>query len=101
MALKVRLHARAQADLRAIRDYLLEHAGPRPANRVRLHLREKMALLSESPNIGAQTSIPQIRILPPTRYPYRIYYTVVADAVIVLHVRHTARQAPERGDLDD
>ncbi len=101
MALKVRLHARARADLRAIRDYLLEHAGPRPAERVRLHLKARMALLSQSPNIGTQTSIPQIRILPPTRYPYRIYYTVVADAVIILHIRHTARQAPERGDLDD
>ena len=100
MALKVRLHARARTDLRAIRDYLLEHAGPRPAERVRLHLKDKIALLSESPNIGTQTSIPQIRILSPTRYPYRIYYTIAADAVIVLHIRHTARQTPERGDLE-
>ena len=100
MALKVRLHARARADLRAIRDYLLEHAGPRPAERVRLHLKEKMMRLSESPNIGTQTSMAQIRILPPTRYPYRIYYTIAADAVIVLHIRHTARQTPERGDLE-
>lgn len=67
MALKVRLHARAQSDLRAIRDYLLAHAGPRAAERVRLHLKAKIALLSQSPNIGTRTSIPQIRILPPTR----------------------------------
>lgn len=68
---------------------------------MRVHLKKKIALLSESPNIGTRTSIPQIQILPPTRYPYRIYYTVVADAVIVLHIRHTARQAPESGDLDN
>ncbi len=101
MALKVRLHARARADLRAIRDYLLENAGPGPAERVRLHLKEKIARLSESPNIGTRSSMPQIRVLPPTRYPYRIYYTTVADAVIILHIRHTARQTPERGELED
>jgi hypothetical protein len=38
-------------------------------------------------------------MLPPTRYQYRIYYTVSIDAVIVLHIRHTARCAPDPGEL--
>ncbi|HEY5827616.1 MAG TPA: type II toxin-antitoxin system RelE/ParE family toxin [Hyphomicrobiaceae bacterium] len=31
----------------------------------------------------------------PTRYPYRIYYTVQGDEVVILHIRHTARRAPD------
>lgn len=33
--------------------------------------------------------------LPPTRYPYRIYYAVLGDDVVILHIRHTARSTPE------
>jgi len=99
MALKVRLHARARSDLRFIRDYLLEHAGGSAADRVRAHLQQKISRLSTSPNIGTQTSDPNIRIMPPTRYPYRVYYTITDEAVIVLHIRHTARRDPDPGDL--
>ena len=98
MAVKVRLHARASSDLRAIRDYLLDHASPHAADRVRAHLLRKIARLATSPNIGTLTSHPKIRILPPTRYPYRVYYTVAAEAVIVLHIRHTARRDVDPGD---
>jgi plasmid stabilization system protein ParE len=100
MALKVRLHARARSDLHAIRDYLLQHASAAAADRVRAHLLQKITRLAASPNMGTQTSNPKVRILPPTRYPYRVYYTITAEAVIVLHIRHTARRDPDRGDLD-
>jgi plasmid stabilization system protein ParE len=45
--------------------------------------------------MGTASSSPEIRILAPTRYPYRIYYTVQRNEVAILHIRHTARQAPE------
>jgi hypothetical protein len=45
--------------------------------------------------VGLATSNPHIRILPPTRYPYRIYYTVQSDELVILHIRHTARLAPD------
>jgi hypothetical protein len=35
-----------------------------------------------------------------TRYPYRIYYTVTAVAVVILHIRRTARLDPEAGELE-
>ena len=53
----------------------------------------------ETPLIGVATSEPGIRILPPTRYPYRIYYTVTDVAVVILHIRHSARHDPDLGDL--
>jgi hypothetical protein len=48
-----------------------------------------------------RTNEPDIRVLPPTRYPYRIYYTITADAVVILHVRHNARRDPDFSNLAD
>jgi hypothetical protein len=36
-----------------------------------------------------------------TRYPYLIYYTVSAVAVVILHVRHSARLDPDLGELGE
>lgn len=99
MALKLRLDRQAKLDLIEIRNYLLAHAGNAAAQRVRNHLRARMQILQRMPLIGVATSEPGIRILAPTRYPYRIYYTIVGDAVVVLHVRHSARRDPALGDL--
>jgi len=99
MGLKVRLHRQAQADLQSIYDYLVRHAGDRAAERVRLHLRQKIMRLADRPYIGTATTEPGIRILAPTKYPYRIYYTLTDTAVIILHIRHTARREPDLGNL--
>lgn len=99
MALTVRLDAQARSDLEAIRAYLTLHAVAAAADRVRAHLRQRIRRLRHTPLIGVTTSEPGIRILPPTRYPYRIYYTVTADAVVVLHIRHSARRDPDLGEL--
>lgn len=99
MALKVRLDAQAKRDLLHIRSYLIEHAGRAAAERVREHLRQRINRLRDLPLMGVVTSEPAIRVLPPTRYPYRIYYTLTADAVVILHIRHTARRDPDFADL--
>lgn len=99
MGLKLLLHRRAERDLRSIQGYLLEEAGAPAAERVRAHLHRMMLRLTGTPYMGRPTSNPEIRILPPTRYPYRLYYTVTADAVIVLHIRHTARRDPDTSEL--
>jgi len=31
--------------------------------------------------------------------PYRVYYTITAVAVVILHIRHTARIDPDLGEL--
>lgn len=97
--MKVRLHARARADLASIRAYLLHHAGALPANRVRQHLQVRLRNLGNKPDLGTRSSEPDIWILPPTLYPYRIYYLVTPDAVVVLHIRHTSRHLPILNDL--
>jgi len=92
--MNLRWGVRALQDLRDIRGYIAVHGSPAAAERVRQHLRTRVHRLLTNPFIGAATTNPQIRILPPARYPYRIYYTVQEDDVVILHIRHTARLAP-------
>jgi plasmid stabilization system protein ParE len=93
--MNLRWDPRAVRDLREIRDYISVHGSPAAANRVRKHLLKRAGLLRTSPFLGARTSNPEIHLLAPTRYPYRIYYTVQGSEVIILHIRHTARPAPQ------
>lgn len=95
MGLKIVLHRRAEQDLHEIQSYLLEEASAQAVERVRAHLRRKIQRLASNPRMGRPTSNPEVRILPPTRFSYRVYYTVTSDAVIVLHIRHTARRDPD------
>jgi plasmid stabilization system protein ParE len=89
---------RALQDLRDIRDYITAHGSPTAADRVRRHLRVRADRLRTSPFIGVVTSNRDIRILPPTRYPHRIYYTIQGDDVVILHIRQ-ARAAPDHLDF--
>jgi plasmid stabilization system protein ParE len=92
--MKLRFDPRAVQDLHDIRDYLVSRASERAAEVVRRHLRTRIERLKSHPLIGIATNNPEIRMLPPTRYPYRIYYTLQNDEVVVLHIRHTARRLP-------
>jgi len=93
--MNLRWDVRAPSDLRDIRCYIAQHGSPAAADRVRVHLRTRVELLLRRPLIGVLTGNPEIRILPPTSYPYRIYYTVQGDNVGILHVRHSARSEPD------
>jgi plasmid stabilization system protein ParE len=99
VALKVKWHRRAAHDLRSIHDHLAQESGVPTAKRVRAELRQSARGLALQPFLlGRPIPASEIRILSLTRYPYRIYYTVTADAVVILHIRHSARLDP---DLDD
>ena len=74
--------------------FSMQSASARAADRVRAHLLQRITQLSRLPHMGVVTSERKISILAPTRYPYRIYYTVQHNEVVILHIRHTARQAP-------
>jgi plasmid stabilization system protein ParE len=99
MGLRICLHRQARSDLRDIKAHLLEVADKHAAERVRRHLVQKIERLAKFPLVGIVTSDPLVRVLSPTRYPYRRYYTVSGESVIVLHIRHTFRDLPELDDL--
>ncbi len=91
MGLTIRFDPRAIADLAAIRDYLIERS-PSGAERVRLHLVETFERLADFPFLGRPTDELGVRVLVLTRYPYLVFYAAVADEVVILHVRHGARE---------
>lgn len=37
--------------------------------------------------------------MPLVEYPYLIFYTVMPDEIVVLHIRHSARRAIEPTEL--
>ena len=93
--MRLRWDARAIQDLHDIRSYISARSSPAAANRVRQNLHARADRLRVHPCIGVDTRKTELRILQPTRYPYRIYYMVQGDEIVILHIRHTARGAPD------
>ena len=50
--------------------------------------------LAEFPDMAQETDVAGVRRFPLGRFPYLIYYTVEADEVVILHIRHGARRPP-------
>jgi toxin ParE1/3/4 len=94
---KLRLTPRAVQDLAEIGDYIRER-DPRAATRVRAAILESLHRLVLFPHIGRRQNVEGVRKLVTRRYPYLVYYTARADEVVILAVRHPAR---ERDNSDD
>ena len=92
--MKLRWDAQALQDIREIHRYVAANSSRASADRVRRHFQARARMLLQRPLMGVPSNRPGLRILQPTRYPYRIYYTVLGDEVGILHIRHTSRQAP-------
>jgi toxin ParE1/3/4 len=54
----------------------------------------KLVLLAEFPEMAQTSDEPNVRMTPVGRYPFLIFYTIERDEVVILHVRHAARQRP-------
>ena len=93
MALKVRLTPLAEADLVAIRSYLVLRS-PMGADNVRIAIEATIDRLSEFPGIGRPTHLATLRVITVSGYPFRIYHTVMPDELIIAHIRHAARREP-------
>jgi toxin ParE1/3/4 len=97
--MNVRYSPRAADDLIAIADYLTDR-NPPAARAVEAAIRRTVNLLGEFSGIGrALTQRPKVRVTPLARYPYLIFYTVAADELLILHIRHGARAPVEAADL--
>lgn len=39
--------------------------------------------------------MPGVRVFPTARYPYLVYHGVLGGDLVILHIRHARRDAPE------
>jgi plasmid stabilization system protein ParE len=100
MVVKLRFTARAVGDLENIRAYLVAR-NPRGAERVRAHIELTIDRLANFPELGPATDEPSVRVLPLTRYPYLIYYSLVGDDLVILHIRQAARKPVDPSGLKE
>lgn len=93
--MKVRWSETALAQLDDIFLYIHER-NRSAALSVAKRIEDLAAMLGEFPLIGHLTDEAEVRVLPVVRYPFMIFYAIDAAAgeVVILHVRHTARERP-------
>jgi toxin ParE1/3/4 len=89
--MRVRYRAQALADIDDIRRYLQERS-PNGAQNVLGSIYAAVKFIAENPHGSEQTDEPNVRMKAIVEYPYKVFYSVVADTIEILHVRHSARQ---------
>jgi plasmid stabilization system protein ParE len=90
--MRVRFTRRSQADATAIFNYLDEKS-PQGANSVKRAFKKAVELIGDYPHVGRHSGEQDTRVLPVGRYPYLIYWSIEADEVVIVHVRHAARRS--------
>jgi addiction module RelE/StbE family toxin len=89
--MKLRFTRQAVQDLEEIGAYL-RLRNPMAATRVRAAILESLKDIADFPEIGRQQSVDGVRKYVTRGHPYLVYYSSDAEVVIVLSVRHAARQ---------
>ena len=88
--LKLRYTSIALAELDTILTYVTERS-PQGARNVQRRIQGMIGLLAEHPHLGQTTTHPRLRRLAVVPYPYLVFYEVTEAEVIVIGVRHAAR----------
>ena len=97
--MKVLWKRRALRDLDEIHAYILQRSKQGAESVVR-RIESTVELIGDYPGYGRKLKTrANFRVLPVGKYPYRVYYAVEADAVVIVHVRHTSRRSPVVRDL--
>jgi addiction module RelE/StbE family toxin len=98
--MKVRYSRRALEQIEEISRYITTH-NPRAAKQVVARIEELCDRLGEFQGIGHMTDQPGTRVLPVVRYPYLIFYTIIAahDEVRIARVRHGKRRPLSAAEL--
>lgn len=102
MAFRVEVTPRAQRDLDRIYAGLVWQApyyGPRWLDRFEqsiLSLSEFPERCPLDPNFSTSRREVRKMLFGRRNHVYRVYFTIIADVVKVLHVRHGARREPKR-----
>jgi len=95
---RLRYTPRARADIAEIHQFIAQHS-PRAASAVVNQIRVTSRLLAEYPELGRETDISGVRVFPTARYSFLVYHHIRGDDVVIVHVRHGRRDAPEADEL--
>ncbi len=102
MEFRVDVTPRAQQDLDRIYDWLVTSApiaGPRWFERFENSL-SSLSTFPErypiEPKLTSRRQTVRKLVFGTARHKYRVYFTIRAEAVMVLHIRHGSRRAPGR-----
>ena len=91
--MKVRDTDTAADEIEEIFAYIAEHDRS-AAQRIVARVEQTVSISSDFPDVAQMTDELAVRRMPVGRYPFLIFYTIENDEVVILHVRHTARQWP-------
>ncbi|MEX1083940.1 MAG: type II toxin-antitoxin system RelE/ParE family toxin [Xanthobacteraceae bacterium] len=91
--MKVRYTDTATDEIEEIFAYIAQHDRS-AALRVVARVGQTVSLLADFPDIAQMTDEPGVRRMPVGRYPFLIFYTVEGNEIVILHVRHSAREQP-------
>ncbi len=81
---------RALAELDGVLGQIGEQS-PIGAMRVRRRIKAIIIMLARHPHAGQKTSIPGLRRIVVTPYPYVVFYQPRERSVVIIAIRHAAR----------
>lgn len=92
--MKVEFSRQALADLETIAAFYAAKAGPQVAQAVGDRLEAAIARIAAQPESSPSVAgYRHLRVAFLIRYPFRIFYRVLADRIQIVHIRHTSRQS--------
>ena len=95
--LKLRYTSKALAELADILSYIAERS-PQGAHKVQVRIQAVTSLLLQYPLSGQLTSESGLRRIVTAPYPYSVFYEATTEEVVIIGVRHAAREPePPRG----
>jgi plasmid stabilization system protein ParE len=91
--MRIEFSNRAVSDLRNISSESRRAFGERVAENLELRIRAAIVRIGKNP-LGAPDvkQRPGVHVLSLVRYPFRIFYRVHTNHILIQHVRHTARR---------
>lgn len=90
--MKLRFTPKALAELDEVLTGIRAQS-PCGADHVQARIRDVTRLLVEQPMSGRRTSNPRLRRFAATPYPYLIFYEATETEVVVIAIRHGARDS--------
>ena len=91
--MRVEYSKRAIRDLKQVATYYHETAGEKVAEDISCRIAEVIERVRRTPfSAPALAQRPMLRVVLLIKYPYKIFYRVKPDVILIYHIRHTSRR---------